>query len=123
LVPEALHLRLRPTWGVRYFTNRYVSRRVASLERALSQRIAVGEVDATDKDELAALAAFKASLGARSVKDLDRGRTDGGDPPDAGNRQPAARRFRPALALRPSLARRRSGAEGARRHAQGLIVP
>jgi hypothetical protein len=57
-----IHLRARPRWACRYFTTRYVRRRVDALERALAARIAVGEADADDDAEAAAIARFKSSL-------------------------------------------------------------
>jgi len=57
-----LHMRLRPSWGSHYFTARYIRRRADALERALSRRMAVGEADENDAQELEALRAFKSSL-------------------------------------------------------------
>jgi hypothetical protein len=54
--------RIRPTWGCQFFTVRYVRRQVQAVERALGQRIAVGEHDADDEQELAALERFRTSL-------------------------------------------------------------
>jgi hypothetical protein len=56
------HLWLRPKWGCRYFTTRYVRRRVDVLERAVSMRIALGEGDDNDQDESEAIKRFKAAL-------------------------------------------------------------
>jgi hypothetical protein len=57
-----LHMRLRPSWGSHYFTVRYIRRRTDALERALSRRMAVGEADENDAQELESLRTFKSSL-------------------------------------------------------------
>ena len=57
-----LYLAVRPAWGCRYFTTRYVRRSAEALERELAGRIAVDEADPDDKDEAEALVRFKSSL-------------------------------------------------------------
>jgi hypothetical protein len=59
---ERLHRWLRPTLGCHYFVTRHVRRRVRALERALTARVAVGDVDENDRAELDALRTFEASL-------------------------------------------------------------
>jgi hypothetical protein len=59
---ERLHRWLRPTVGCDYFVTRQVRRRVGALERALTARVAVGDVDENDRAELEALRTFRSSL-------------------------------------------------------------
>jgi hypothetical protein len=59
---ERLHRWLRPTLGCDYFVTRQVRRRVGALERALTARVAIGEVDENDRAELEALRTFRSSL-------------------------------------------------------------